>query len=197
MEGQRLRIVVGVDGSLHSIVALRWAVLQAERLDASVEVLHAWTGGRTEQSTRLRREAARQVLDDVVGDVLAPAGPDHPRVTTRLVEGESARVLVEAARGALFLVLGTHGRGKVARGLLGSVSTACVQSAQCPVTVVPTTPEEETEHVFGAPRRFRAAEPGETALWPPLTQPEHLIERHPPAQREGPESLTRPEHPTW
>src|SRR5688500_13551530 len=41
-ERHRDRIVVGVDGSPSSMVALRWALKQAEATGAEVEAVHAW-----------------------------------------------------------------------------------------------------------------------------------------------------------
>ena len=51
-------------------------------------------------------------------------------------EGRAARVLLDSARGARMLVLGSRGHGGFAGLLLGSVSTACAEHATCPVLVV-------------------------------------------------------------
>jgi len=70
-----------------------------------------------------------EALAEVSG--LAPDVVVYPRV----VEGQAAEVLLQAARGADLLVVGSRGRGGFAAAL-GSVSRYCVRHAPCPVVVV-------------------------------------------------------------
>jgi nucleotide-binding universal stress UspA family protein len=64
-------------------------------------------------------------------------GPQPPRwVSTRVIEGYPAQVLVDASAGADLLVVGNRGHGGFTDVLLGSVSTFCVHHARCPVTVI-------------------------------------------------------------
>ena len=55
---------------------------------------------------------------------------------SHVVEGNPARVLLDAVAGADLLVVGSRGHGGFAEALLGSVSQHCVQHAGCPVVVI-------------------------------------------------------------
>jgi nucleotide-binding universal stress UspA family protein len=137
-EGQGRRIVVGVDVSPSSLAALRWALRQAELTGAAVEPVMAWQGPTTlgwALDDEVDFEArTRQMLGDAVAK--ETAGNGQVEVHPRVAEGNAARVLLDAARGAELLVVGSRGHGGFAGALLGSVSQHCVQHADCPVVVL-------------------------------------------------------------
>ena len=54
----------------------------------------------------------------------------------RLVQGHPRSTLIEESKSADMLVLGRRGHGGFGGLLLGSVSSACVAHAHCPVLVV-------------------------------------------------------------
>jgi nucleotide-binding universal stress UspA family protein len=131
-------IVVGVDGSEGSRRALRWAVQEARLHGAQVRAVLAWTyldqpQGRFDAAYRERD--ARALLDRVLGEVVGD-GPDVE--IERIVVCElPVRALLDAARGADLLVVGSRGIGGFKGLLLGSVGQQVVQHAPCPVVVVP------------------------------------------------------------
>lgn len=127
---ERERIVVGVDGSEHSKVALRWAVREAALRGAELYVLHVSSpseGARAELADVRQLEA---LLQQVVGDDVSV--PVHHR----LVEGPPAPALLEAARHADLVVVGSHGHRGYGGLRLGSVSQQVADHAPCPVVVV-------------------------------------------------------------
>ena len=64
-------------------------------------------------------------------------GPETPdNVEVRLAQGHPRHVLIEESKSADMLVLGRRGHGGFGGLLLGSVSSACVAHAHCPVLVV-------------------------------------------------------------
>jgi nucleotide-binding universal stress UspA family protein len=138
--GTTRRIVVGVDGSPSSLDALRWAVEQARTRDATVDAVACWqypvATGWTVPIAADEDLAAitRKVLDDSIAAATDPGRPVGIRA--RVVEGGPAPCLLEAARGAELLVVGSRGHGGFAGALLGSVGQHCVQHAPCPVVVV-------------------------------------------------------------
>jgi len=138
------RIVVGVDGSPSSKAALAWAVEQAGLTGASVEAVIAWhypvaVGGIPFAPAGAADftdygEFAMQVLSDAVAATVDPDGPVKVCLVVRA--GNAAQVLIDAAKGAELLVVGSRGHGGFTEALLGSVSQACVHHAGCPVVII-------------------------------------------------------------
>ncbi len=137
------RIVVGIDGSQSSKQALRWALYLATTLDCEVDAVAVWqmpagwaaSGGWTAVPVDWHPgEPTAKMLHDTVTEVLDGKHADHLRARTR--EGSAAHVLLEASRGARMLVVGSRGHGGFTGLLIGSVSQACAEHADCPVLVV-------------------------------------------------------------
>ena len=134
-------IVVGVDGSGSSKEALRWAIHQAKLTGAAVQAVTAWRfpvgyGMATmdDDSVIDFETSAKQILTEALAEVsgLDPEVPVRPLV----IEGHAGEVLLNAARGAELLVVGSRGHSGFTSALLGSVSMSCVLHARCPVVVV-------------------------------------------------------------
>jgi nucleotide-binding universal stress UspA family protein len=137
-------IVVGVDGSPSSRAGLRWAVRQAALTGGAVDAVmawqfpavmsgYAWAPISTDEAANLA-EDARKALDAVISEEVDPA--DSHLVTSHVVNGHPADVLLAAAAGADLLVVGSRGRGSFADALLGSVGQHCVHHAHCPVLIM-------------------------------------------------------------
>lgn len=121
-DGGMAPIVVGVDGSVAGVAALGWAADEAARRGCDLEAVVVTETENTETFDQVQAAAAR-----------------YPAVRTRYVRttGAPGPALVLAARGAAMLVVGSHGHGRLAGALLGSVSAYCSAHAGCPVVVVP------------------------------------------------------------
>ncbi len=65
---------------------------------------------------------------------------DSSQVTTKILKGAAARMIVEEAEawGADLIIIGSHGYGFWSRALLGSVSSTVTHHAPCSVLVVRT-----------------------------------------------------------
>jgi len=148
---ERQRIVVGIDGSVTSRDALRWAFEEAKVRKAELHVVTAWTYpylltapgvvAPAIPTTQLEEAAAtivQEALDAVVG-----AGDPDVVVTTAVAEGPAATVLVDAAKDADLLVMGSRGRGGFRGMLLGSVSQSVAHHAPCPLVIIRHTEEED------------------------------------------------------
>ena len=118
-EGER-RIVVGVDGSVPSKAALGWAVRQARLTGAAVEAVIAWefpvnVGYLVPVPFDMDNAGlAAQVVADAIAEVSSPGEPVKIRST--VAEGNAARVLLDASKGAELLVVGSRGHGGIHRG---------------------------------------------------------------------------------
>lgn len=137
----RGRIVVGVDGSDHSLMALQWAVDQAGRTGADVEVIGAWqwpasAGGFLPYENFDMSSVTRKAVDTAVASVVGDVDKSAVRVRTTVVEGYPAKVLLDAAAGADLLVVGSRGHHALSSLLLGSVGLHCATHAPCPVLIV-------------------------------------------------------------
>jgi nucleotide-binding universal stress UspA family protein len=134
------RIVVGYDGSSYATAALTWAALHAVESGGDLELVTVWQWPTTygypmdlgdytpeTDAKRLVQEAAEK------------AGLPADRVSTVVLEGPTAAQLVDRARGADVLVVGTRGHNDFSDLLLGSVSNYCTHHADCTVVVVRTT----------------------------------------------------------
>ncbi len=150
------RILVGADGSLRSVVALRWAVAHAAKTGGSVDVITAWEpdvgltsplsmGAAAGQGARvgiLESDEMRAVLSAdaraLARRCVRQAGIDASPVTVRTwaTAGSPGPVLSDLAGPADLLVVGPSGHGAVREGHLGSVAAHLIHHAPCPVVVV-------------------------------------------------------------
>jgi nucleotide-binding universal stress UspA family protein len=153
---EHARVVVGVDGSASARTALEFALGDAARRDAALDVVSVvvtpdyWPVGigmasagvpapDPEEILDAARRETEQYVTDVIGELGAAAAQVDVRV--RAVPGPPAATLIEQSREADLLVVGHRGRGGFASATLGSVSLQCVLHAACPVTVVRPSPQ--------------------------------------------------------
>jgi nucleotide-binding universal stress UspA family protein len=142
------RIVVGVDGSAGSRIALAAAIEEATRRAGLVEVVACyqvtdyWTdlSSVVVPSVEEVRERLGRAARDLVESVLTERGDrgaaDAPAFRVEVLEGPAGEVLTRHSRGADLLVVGSRGRGAFRALLLGSIALNCAMHAECPVMVV-------------------------------------------------------------
>lgn len=138
-------VVVGVDGSGQSDQALDWAAGQAALEHRPLAVVNA-TGTIADVAMgQLSDREVDRVLkamatggQQIVADSAARALSHHPalEIHTAIRSGDPRLGLVDLAREAAALVVGSRGLGPVRRLLLGSVSLSLSRHAPCPVVVV-------------------------------------------------------------
>jgi nucleotide-binding universal stress UspA family protein len=133
------RIVVGVDGSRQSQQALLWAAHFATIFGAGLDVVTCWEYPASYGWAAIAPEWSpsqdmEKVLDDTVRAVFGDQPPQGMQL--QVLEGGAARVLLDACRGAVMLVVGSRGHGGFAGLLLGSVSASVAEHSSCPVFIV-------------------------------------------------------------
>ncbi|MCX5230562.1 universal stress protein [Streptomyces sp. NPDC006553] len=133
-------VVVGVDGSEHSLRALEWALSSAEHLEAPLVVAHVRSDALQLGAARIASLGPSPELPDAVMEavrtVVEERGHDMP-VRYESLDGSVTDALPAAARGARILVTGARGHGGFASLLLGSTSRTLAATAPCPLVVVP------------------------------------------------------------
>jgi nucleotide-binding universal stress UspA family protein len=145
---QAPRVVVGVDGSAASTAALAAALDEAAAMGAVVDVVVAFSladlwidgqGGMAADPGEIRmrvQDRVASMVDAARAGLPADLRSEPAAVRTDVLEGQPVDTLLERARGAQLLVVGSHGHGVLRALMLGSVALGCVLHAPCPVMVV-------------------------------------------------------------
>ena len=143
------KILVPVDGSAPSDEAVKLAIIVARDQGAALTFLHVLEVARIIAMTSVpavgvdpsfavtaERESGEEALRRAVADAKAA----KIAADTVMDEGGSVDSILDAARKqhADLIVIGSHGRGGIARALLGSVAEGVLRRADVPVLVTRT-----------------------------------------------------------
>ena len=142
MDEKPARIVIGVDGSDSSIAALRRGAQIGTALKLPVEAITTWEypvsyPGFSPSAEWSPEDDAEKISAEALEQAFGAWPPAE--VTSRVIQGSAARVLIDESEGAFLLIVGSRGLGGFGGLLLGSVSAACVQHAHCPVLIMRET----------------------------------------------------------
>jgi nucleotide-binding universal stress UspA family protein len=143
-----LPIVVGVDGSPASRVAVDWAARDAALRGAALKLVHVLTPPAVMAFPEVpmppgylqwQEGEGRKLLDSAVQTVQEAhrgCAGHAVDVTAEMVSGPAVPVLADLSTAAQLVVVGCRGQGALSRGLLGSVSTGLAHHAHCPVAII-------------------------------------------------------------
>ena len=135
-------IIVGVDGSEHSQLALDWALREASLRHSPLTVisvhpaLASYWGAAIYPDGLMDMEQAQQEVQVLTEKAVTRLDGPPPPVTVRVTPGSPATELISAAHDADLLVVGCRGIGGFARLMLGSVSSQVARHARCPVVII-------------------------------------------------------------
>lgn len=141
---KRLGIVVGVDGSPASNFAVCWAARDAAMRNIPLTLVHMVNATTMWPQVPMAAEAlawqeddGRRVLQEAVK--IAEDATRTNRaidIASELWHAPPAPTLIKMSEEAEMVVVGSYGRGAIARVMLGSVSSGIVRRANCPVAVI-------------------------------------------------------------
>jgi nucleotide-binding universal stress UspA family protein len=142
-------IVVGIDGSVESLAALRWALDQAAATGGTAEVVHCYQPHQVSDilfgsPEELHRGSVCMLQNEVAAALRALPRP--PRVTQTSRRGRPAQALAEISTSATMLVLGAHGHTDLQDLTHGKVAASCLKHASCPVVIVGRDDSVVTHH---------------------------------------------------
>lgn len=130
-------IVVGVDGSPSSLLALQWAARLVPTVASSITAVAAWQVPFTYYEFPISGWDPKSVAQTILSTALNEAfdGEPPPFITAETRQGPAAGVLIDESRNAEMLIVGSRGHGGFVGLLLGSVSSAVAEHAACPVLI--------------------------------------------------------------
>lgn len=149
-------VVVGVDGSQHSLAALDLAADEATRRREPLRIIAAFLWPMFSLAAQVPSGAIIDEALDAASRMLTDAADKIQRaypgltITTEVVIGSPTGVLVGESERASVVVVGNRGHGGFTSLLAGSVATQLATHARCPVIVVRpgSTPSATTRPVL-------------------------------------------------
>jgi nucleotide-binding universal stress UspA family protein len=134
------KVLLATDGSREAQLAATTAADLANSTNSDLHVVHVgefrptFLAQTEEEPAELQREAQR-LLDEQQRRVEEAGGTVRE---AHLRQGHADEEIVDLAEslGIGLIVMGSRGRGRMRRALMGSVSDSVVRHAHCPVTIV-------------------------------------------------------------
>ncbi|HEX2904840.1 MAG TPA: universal stress protein [Jatrophihabitans sp.] len=126
-------VIAGVDGTIRSIEATRWAAHEAARRSTTLQLVHA---SYLAQMQPLPDQ--RKVTDAALTEAYQAASLAEPELTIETVGAVAspAHYLLEHSEGAAMIVLGTHPGNSLLGAVFGSIAQTVAAHAMCPVIVI-------------------------------------------------------------
>ena len=139
-------ILVGVDGSRPSKVAVDWAAREASMRGVPLSIIHVIQSPAVrmwpeipmppEVLARMEKDSEELLSDARRTAEEATAGTRQIHIETETIAGGVLPTLIDLSKDAEMIVVGCRGTGPINRRLLGSVSRGLIQHAHAPVAVI-------------------------------------------------------------
>ncbi|MFF0886998.1 universal stress protein [Streptomyces sp. NPDC003456] len=158
-------IIVGLDGSSESRAAAEWAAREADLRGLSLRLVHVWepVAQPMAQAPLLGTQTLKHWSEQVPRGAAEGLAARHPGVDVSAIRlnGVPGDVLVDVARDAELLVLGSRGLSGLGGFMIGSVGQAVIARTETPVVLVRSGEQAADEHAMdpagipSAATRFR------------------------------------------
>lgn len=139
-------ILVGVDGSPPSKVAVDWAAREASMRGVPLSIIHVIQSPAVRMwpevpmphdvLARMERDGQEMLSDARRTAEEATAETRQIHIETETIAGGVLPTLIDLSKDAEMIVVGCRGTGPINRRLLGSVSRGLIQHAHAPVAVI-------------------------------------------------------------
>jgi len=135
-------VLVGVDGSESAVQAARFAAREAALRQRPLRIVHAFAWPAMQVPMGMApavppegeiERYTREIVDSAA-EAAAKVAPEI-EITTQVIDGAAAPVLLAESRSAAVVVLGDQGFGPISGALIGSVASQVATHAECPVLV--------------------------------------------------------------
>jgi nucleotide-binding universal stress UspA family protein len=143
---------------------VQWAAAQAALTGAELDIVHVWglepsdmygpTGDIRDAVLPDLRKRLEEMITDAIG-----ASTGSTAWTLDIVQGPPGPTLVQRARSADLLVVGTGEHAGVRRLVAGSVSHHCLSHAHVPVVAVPSLARPAAETAARTPESVSGSRP--------------------------------------
>lgn len=177
---KKTKILVPVDFSPCSENALNYAFFMADKIDATIEILHvaifdtppldypSFTAVATDEKIKMARTKMNETTERVRKRL-----EFSPDIETDIEIGIPDTKIVEVASrdDVDLIIMGTQGENSMWDKFLGSTTADVLKYSSCPVLVIPEKAKFREEMVIGYATDFSAADPFEIWKASKLLQP--------------------------
>lgn len=131
------KILVPVDGSNYSILALREAIRIVKNGGGEITVVYVCSESSEGSSFVMPKLSFGCDTESILAEAERVAKSDGVAIRTLALKGDAVKQIVKAAAEGSFdlIVIGARGLSNLSRLVLGSVSQGVIKNASCPVLV--------------------------------------------------------------
>ncbi|MGA1865942.1 MAG: universal stress protein [Thermoplasmatota archaeon] len=146
-------ILVPVDGSDLSLDAFEQALSLSKLIGSKITVLHVveqlysdytvLEGAEIISASNIIQAETRQQVKRFLDDFIRRGREEGVEVRTLIKDGHVAQEIIELSGNYDLIIIGTHGRRRIASLIMGSVAERVSRHSLCPVMLVRTPPGSE------------------------------------------------------